>query len=114
MVMKYMAAYMMLSLNGSEKPSTKDIENLLKTVGIDSQKDELQLVVDSLKNKKLSELIAEGLPQLSSYSTSDVGCCGAAAATADAPAAAGKGDKPAAKVEAKEEEEEAMDFDLFD
>nr|O61463.1 RecName: Full=Large ribosomal subunit protein P2; AltName: Full=60S acidic ribosomal protein P2 [Cryptochiton stelleri]AAC15656.1 60S ribosomal protein P2 [Cryptochiton stelleri] len=110
--MRYVAAYMLATLGGNEKPSESDLKKILDSVGIEVEKDQLTKVINELKGKNLDEVIAEGEKKLASVPSGG----GVAAA---APAAGGGGADPAeAKEEKKEEPEEESDddmgFGLFD
>ena len=66
--MKHIAAYLLLQLGGNASPSTKDITNLLATVGIDPDTERLEKLISELEGKSISDLIAEGSSKLSSVS----------------------------------------------
>ncbi|KAJ9492289.1 hypothetical protein VN97_g941 [Penicillium thymicola] len=108
--MKYLAAYLLLALAGTETPTSADIKAVLSSVGIDAEGDRLEKVISELQGKDLQELISEGSTKLASVPS------GGAGAAAPAAAAAGGADAPAEeKVEEKEEEsDEDMGFGLFD
>ncbi|CAA21791.1 60S acidic ribosomal protein A2 [Schizosaccharomyces pombe] len=110
--MKYLAAYLLLTVGGKDSPSASDIESVLSTVGIEAESERIETLINELNGKDIDELIAAGNEKLATVPTG-----GAASA---APAAAAGGAAPAAeeaaKEEAKEEEEsdEDMGFGLFD
>ncbi|KAL2315374.1 60S acidic ribosomal protein P2-C [Schizosaccharomyces pombe] len=110
--MKYLAAYLLLTVGGKNSPSASDIESVLSTVGIEAESERIETLINELNGKDIDELIAAGNEKLATVPTG-----GAASA---APAAAAGGAAPAAeeaaKEEAKEEEEsdEDMGFGLFD
>ncbi|KAL2107975.1 hypothetical protein VUR80DRAFT_4442 [Thermomyces stellatus] len=110
--MKHLAAYLLLSLGGNEKPSAGDIEKLLSTVGIEADSDRLEKLVGELEGKDINELISEGQSKLASVPS------GGGAAAASGGAAAGGAAAEEAKEEKKEEPEEESDedmgFGLFD
>lgn len=54
--MKHLAAYLLLSLGGNEKPSAGDIEKLLSTVGIEADSDRLEKLVGELEGKDINEV----------------------------------------------------------
>jgi len=128
--MRYVAAYLLAALGGNENPSEADIKNILASVGIESDENELKQVVGQLKGKALEEVIAEGQEKLASVPSGGgaAPAAGGAVPAAAAPAAGGgdakggkKDDKKEEKKEEKkkeekkEEEEEGMDgFSLFD
>lgn len=107
--MKYVAAYILLSLGGKTNVTEADVSSFLK--GVDSEVDEEQLkaVVAALSGQSLAELSTKGLAKLSSVSFGGAASSGAAPAQAATSA-------PAKKEEKKEEEvvEEAADLDLGD
>ncbi|PWY74585.1 ribosomal protein 60S [Aspergillus sclerotioniger CBS 115572] len=109
--MKYLAAYLLLSLAGTASPSAEDINGVLSAVGIDADEERLQKLISELEGKDLQELIAEGSTKLASVPSGGAGAAaapaaGGAAAAADAPAEE--------KEEEKEESDEDMGFGLFD
>ncbi|GAV05630.1 hypothetical protein RvY_15730 [Ramazzottius varieornatus] len=116
--MRYLAAYMLVTLGGKANPSAEDIERVLSSVGIDADRKKIDLVLSKLQGKDVQSVITEGSKKLSSLPTT------APSSGAAAPAAAAGGAKeaaaPAAKEEAKkkeepkEEEDEDMGFGLFD
>ncbi|OQD74195.1 hypothetical protein PENDEC_c012G04919 [Penicillium decumbens] len=108
--MKYLAAYLLLSLAGNESPSAADIKGVLSSVGIDADSERLDKLIAELQGKNLQELIAEGSTKLASVPSAGAG------AAAPAAAAGGAADAPAAeeKEEEKEESDDDMGFGLFD
>lgn len=114
--MRYVAAYMLAVLGGSENPKNADIEKILSSVGIEADKERLTKVVTELTGKSIDELIATGREKLSSMPV------GGGAVAADAAPAAGAdagGKKEEAKKEEKKKEEsesedDDMGFALFD
>ncbi|EPY53728.1 60S acidic ribosomal protein P2B subunit [Schizosaccharomyces cryophilus OY26] len=109
--MKYLAAYLLLTVGGKASPSTSDIETVLSTVGIESESARVESLLNELQGKNLEELIAAGNEKLATVPSG-----GAAAAPAAAGGAATPAAEEAKKEEAKEEEEsdEDMGFGLFD
>jgi len=53
--MKYLAAYLLLSLNGGS-PSQADVKKLLSTVGIDTDEGRLSKLFDDLNGKDINEV----------------------------------------------------------
>ncbi|ORX65504.1 ribosomal protein 60S [Basidiobolus meristosporus CBS 931.73] len=109
--MRYIAAYLLLTLGGNESPAASDIEKLLSSVGIEADSERLNKLISELEGKNVQELIAEGKEKLASVPS------GGAAAPAAGAAAGGAADAPAAeeaKEEAKEESDDDMGFGLFD
>ncbi|PWN25768.1 ribosomal protein 60S [Jaminaea rosea] len=110
--MKFLAAYLLLTLGGNASPSAADIKSLLETVGIESEQERLDKVVSELNGKDIAQLITEGQEKLASVPSGG--------AVAAAPAAAAGGAAPAAeekkeeKKEEKEESDDDMGFGLFD
>lgn len=58
--MRYVSAYLLAVLGSKPDPSAADIEKILSSVGIESDKEKLTKVVSELKGKNVEELIAEG------------------------------------------------------
>ncbi|KAL4807178.1 60s acidic ribosomal protein-domain-containing protein [Aspergillus unguis] len=109
--MKYLAAYLLLTLAGTEAPSASDIKEVLSSVGIDAEEDRLTKLLSELEGKDINELIAEGSSKLASVPSGGAGGAAAPAAAGGAAAA----EAPAAeKEEEKEESDEDMGFGLFD
>ncbi|KAF9935370.1 60S acidic ribosomal protein P2 [Linnemannia zychae] len=109
--MKYLAAYLLLTIGGNAAPSVKDISALLATVGIEAEADRAETVIADLAGKDTNELIAEGSKKLASVPS------GGAAVASAAPAAGGAAAETKAeekKEEAKEESDDDMGFGLFD
>ncbi|KAL0978775.1 hypothetical protein UPYG_G00175010 [Umbra pygmaea] len=112
--MRYVAAYLLAVLGGNTSPSSKDIKNILGSVGIEAESERLDKVVNELNGKNINEVMNSGLSKLASVP--------AGGAVAAAPAASAPGAAPAAaeekKEEKKEESEEGSDddmgFGLFD
>ncbi|KAG0249085.1 60S acidic ribosomal protein P2, partial [Mortierella polycephala] len=95
--MKYLAAYLLLTIGGNAAPCASDITSLLATVGIEAESKRIEALIAQLAGKDINELIAEGTSKLAS-----VPAGGAAAA---APAAGGA----AAEEKAEEKKEEAKE-----
>jgi len=110
--MRYIAAYLLLTLGGNSSPSASDIKELLGTVGIEADSERLDKLVSELEGKSIDEVIAAGSEKLASVPSG-----GAAAAGGAAPAAAGgaaEEKKEEKKEEEKEESDDDMGFGLFD
>lgn len=58
--MRYVAAYLLASLGGSQ-PASGDIEKILGSVGIEIDDDRLKQVMSSLSGKDLAEVIEAGI-----------------------------------------------------
>ena len=105
--MKYVAAYLLLSLGGKQNVSEADLTTFLKGIDSEVNDEQVKAVVTALQGKSLSELSTKGLAKLSTMSVGS----GAPSSNA-APAQA----KAAPVVPKKEEkvEEVAEDLDLGD
>ena len=111
--MKYVAAYILLSLGGKKEVSEKDLTDFFKNVGVESDPSQIKAVVDNLKGKNLNELATKGLPKLASLNFGS----GSGAVAAAGPAKDEKKKEEPKKKEEKKEEppvEEAVDVDLGD
>lgn len=111
--MRYVAAYLLAGLGGNEKPSVRDIEAILSSVGIETNKERLMQLFNALEGKNIEEIIAAGKEKLATV--------GAAATHAEGVTAesgtAGTPDIEEVKEEKKEDTEESDDdlgFGLFD
>ncbi|XP_046360189.1 large ribosomal subunit protein P2-like [Haliotis cracherodii] len=111
--MRYVAAYMLANLGGSNNPSAADIEKILGSVGIEAEKDKITKVISELKGKNIDELIEEGQKKLASVPSGGAAAAGAGGSAA--PAAGGAAEaKKEEKKEESESEDEDMGFGLFD
>lgn len=63
--MQYLAAYTLASLSGSE-PTKDQLTNILKATGQKFEEAEIAKVVDSLKGKKIEDLIKAGSAKVGS------------------------------------------------
>ncbi|KAF9127968.1 60S acidic ribosomal protein P2, partial [Mortierella sp. 14UC] len=97
--MKYLAAYLLLTIGGNAAPAASDITSLLATVGIEAEAERIETLIAQLAGKDINELIAEGTGKLASVPSG-----GASAAAA--PAAGGAA---AAETKAEEKKEEAKE-----
>ncbi|MBE3046516.1 hypothetical protein IMZ48_29110 [Candidatus Bathyarchaeota archaeon] len=52
--MKYLAAYLLLTLGGKDAPSASDIEKVLSSVGIESDSERVQKLIGELKGKDIN------------------------------------------------------------
>ncbi|EEB06088.1 60S acidic ribosomal protein P2 [Schizosaccharomyces japonicus yFS275] len=109
--MKYLAAYLLLTVGGKAAPAAADVEAVLSAVGIESETDRVESLISELKGKDLEALIAEGAEKLATVPSG--GAAPAAAAAAGAAPAAEEA-KEEAKKEEEEESDEDMGFGLFD
>ncbi|CAN6689041.1 unnamed protein product [Malus baccata var. baccata] len=117
--MKVIAAYLLAVLGGKNTPSTKDLKDILASVGAEADDDRIQLLFSEIEGKDITELIASGREKLASVPAG--GGAAAVVVAATAAAAAGGAAAPAAaeakkeeKVEEKEESDEDMGLSLFD
>jgi len=105
-------------LGGNENPKSEDITEILSSVGIEADKERLEVVLKSLKGKNVEQLIAEGYSKLATVSAPAAG--GAVSAGAAAPADEGKKDDKKEdkksdkedKKKKKDEDEEEADADM--
>ena len=67
--MRYVAAYLLAALGGNASPSAKDIEKILSSVGVESDKALIEKVIGELKGKDLEEVLAAGMLSLISIQT---------------------------------------------
>ena len=59
--MKHLAAYLLLGLAGNTSPSSKDIEGVLSSVGIDADEERLSKLLSELEGKDIQEVREEAL-----------------------------------------------------
>merc|ERR1712098_409237 len=106
--MRYVAAALLLHL-AEQEVTAEAIGKILGSVGVETDKKNLDIVLKNIKGKNIDELMAAGVEKLASVG----GGAAAAPAAGGAPAAA---EAAAAKKEEPEEEEEDddMGFGLFD
>ncbi|KAF9198057.1 60S acidic ribosomal protein P2, partial [Haplosporangium sp. Z 27] len=64
--MKYLAAYLLLTIGGNASPSAANITDLLATVGIEAESERIESLISQLSGKDINELIAEGTSKLAS------------------------------------------------
>jgi large subunit ribosomal protein LP2 len=106
--MKYVAAYILLSLGGKANPTEQDLTDFLKKIDSEVNQDQVKAVVTALHGQSLAELSTKGLSKVSAMSFGGSG---------PAPTATGGATQQKAKEAPKEEpkvEEEAVDMDLGD
>ncbi|MEQ2297740.1 hypothetical protein AMECASPLE_037721 [Ameca splendens] len=87
--MRYVAAYLLAVLGGNTKPSTKDIKDILSSVGIEADDERLNKVVSELNGKDINEVMNSGLSKLASVPAGGAVAAPAAAAAGGAPGAGG-------------------------
>ena len=108
--MKYVAAYLLLSLGGKQNITEADLSSFLKGIDSEVNEDQVKAVVAALKGQSLSELSTKGMAKLSTLSVgTGSGATSSNAAPAPAKAAPAKEEKKEEKVE-----EPAEDLDLGD
>ncbi|KAM4692519.1 LOW QUALITY PROTEIN: large ribosomal subunit protein P2-like [Rhinophrynus dorsalis] len=108
--MRYVAAYLLAVLGGNKNPASKDLKKILDSVGIETDDERADKVVNELNGKGTEEVIAQGHTKLASMPST-----GAVAAAAGSGPAAGGGVTPAEeKKEESEESDDDMGFGLFD
>jgi large subunit ribosomal protein LP2 len=54
--MKYLAAYLLLTLGGNSSPSESDIKTVLESVGIEADDERLSKLISELKGKDINEV----------------------------------------------------------
>lgn len=106
--MKYVAAYILLSLGGKSSVSEQDLTNYLKSINSEVNAEQVKAVVAALQGQSLAELSTKGLSKISAMSFGGSGPA-PASTTGAAPAKAKEAPKEEPKVE-----EEAVDMDLGD
>merc|ERR1711971_918208 len=100
-----------MGAQAGEEVTAANIEKVLSSVGVEVNKENLDIVLKNIAGKSLDDLLAEGTPKLAAVGGGGAAAAPAAgAAAADAPAAAKKEEK----VEEQEEEDDDMGFGLFD
>ncbi len=103
--MKYLAAYMLLSLGGKGDIAAADVEALLGAAGLDVDAEALATMMAKVEGKDVAALIAAGEGKLLAIGG------GGGAAPAAGGAAPAAGGKAAAKKE-EEKKEEPVEVDL--
>ncbi|KAG0323477.1 60S acidic ribosomal protein P2, partial [Podila horticola] len=53
--MKYLAAYLLLTIGGNAAPSAKDVTALLATVGIEAESERVEALIAQLAGKDINE-----------------------------------------------------------
>lgn len=54
--MKYLAAYLLLTIGGKASPSAKDITTVLESVGIEIDQERLDTLIKELDGKDINEV----------------------------------------------------------
>ena len=93
----------------------ENIKKILNSVGVEVEKDKLDIVVKNLAGKNIDDLLAAGQEKLAGV-PSGAGTAGSASAPAasDAAPAAAEEKKPEKPEEPEEDSDEDMGFGLFD
>eukprot|EP00924_Labyrinthula_sp_SR-Ha-C_P015137 augustus_masked-scaffold_9-processed-gene-9.50-mRNA-1 protein AED:0.43 eAED:0.44 QI:0/-1/0/1/-1/1/1/0/113 len=99
--MKYLSAYMLLSLSGKAAPTADEVKNVLGSVEAEVEEEQLSLIMGKLEGKEVDALIEAGEEKLVALGGAGGGGAGAGGA-ADGAAAA--------EEEKVEEEEEEVDM----
>ncbi|XP_047328124.1 60S acidic ribosomal protein P2-2-like [Impatiens glandulifera] len=113
--MKVIAAYLLAVLGGNSSPASDDLKTILRSVGVEVEDEQIELLLTQVKGKDITELIAAGREKLASVPSGGGGAAvavsaGGGGASAAAPAA----EKKEEKVVEKEESDDDMGFSLFD
>lgn len=58
--MKFLAAYLLLTLGGNSSPKAADIKSLLESVGVESDEERLNKVISELEGKDINQVCIEG------------------------------------------------------
>ncbi|KAL0484584.1 large subunit ribosomal protein LP2 [Acrasis kona] len=82
--MKVVAAYLLAVLGGNEKPSSSDINTILKSVGASGDEETINQLISELEGKSVFDVLAQGKSQLAA---SSAGSSAGSSAAGDAPAA---------------------------
>lgn len=54
--MKYIAAYLLLTLGGKTSPSASDIKELLDSVGVEAEEERLNKLLSELEGKDVTQV----------------------------------------------------------
>merc|ERR1712198_124195 len=108
-----MGAALLTALAGNDI-NAENITKILSSVGVDVEKDKLDLVVKNLAGKSVDELMAAGVGKLASMPSGGGAAAGGAPAGGAAGADAPEEKKEEKKEEEEEEEDDDMGFGLFD
>ncbi|XP_073321185.1 uncharacterized protein [Pagrus major] len=112
--MRYVAAYLLAALGGTESPEAKDIKKILESVGIEADDTRLGKVISELGGKNVNEVIAAGYGKLASMPAGGAVAAASSATAGGAAAPAAAEEKKEEKKEESEESEDDMGFGLFD
>nr|ACM08252.1 60S acidic ribosomal protein P2 [Salmo salar] len=112
--MRYVAAYLLAVLGGNTSPSSKDIKNILGSVGIEAEAGRLDKVVSELNGKDINEVMNSGLSKLASVPAGGAVAAPVAGAAAGTAPVAAEEKKEEKKEESEEGSDDDMGFGLFD
>nr|ACM08361.1 60S acidic ribosomal protein P2 [Salmo salar] len=112
--MRYAAAYLLAVLGGNTSPSSKDIKNILGSVGIEAEAERLDKVVSELNGKDINEVMNSGLSKLASVPAGGAVAAPVAGAAAGTAPVAAEEKKEEKKEESEEGSDDDMGFGLFD
>ncbi|OMJ28426.1 60S acidic ribosomal protein P2 [Smittium culicis] len=110
--MRYLAAYLLTKLSGSEDVTVDNLNAIITSVGIDFDSERASKVISELSGKSVEDLIAEGSSKLASVPSG--GAAPAAGAAAGGAAAAAEAAPAKEEVAEEEESDDDMGFGLFD
>ena len=77
--MRYVAVYLLATMGGNASPSADDVKQILGSVGVDVDEEQLNVGIQQLAGKDVNEVMASGSELLASVPSGG-------AAAADAPA----------------------------
>nr|ACM09200.1 60S acidic ribosomal protein P2 [Salmo salar] len=112
--MRYVAAYLLAVLGGNTSPSSKDIKNILGSVGIEAEAERLDKVVSELNGKDINEVMNSGPSKLASVPAGGAVAAPVAGAAAGTAPVAAEEKKEEKKEESEEGSDDDMGFGLFD
>ncbi|XP_069037618.1 large ribosomal subunit protein P2-like isoform X3 [Lepisosteus oculatus] len=113
--MRYIAAYLLAALGGTENPSSKELKKILDSVGIEADDTRMDKVINELSGKNVQDVIAQGYGKLASVPAGgSVAVSSSAASGGPAAAAPAAEEKKEEKKEESEESDDDMGFGLFD
>nr|ACD93721.1 60S acidic ribosomal protein P2 [Patiria pectinifera] len=112
--MRYVAAYLLAVLGGNASPSAKDIKQILETVAVGVEDEQLNKVIEQLSGKNIDEVIAEGQSMLASVPTGGVAAAAGGGGGGGEAAGAAAVEEEKKKEESEEESDDDMGFGLFD
>ncbi|CAD7949422.1 unnamed protein product [Amoebophrya sp. A120] len=108
--LKYTSGYLLAAMKGDEVTADM-IKSIFEAGGVEYEMEYINLVVEKMSGKSVSEVLSAGLGNLEACGG---GGGGGAAAGGSAGGAAAGGAEEKKEEAPPEEEEEEMEFDLFD